>query len=185
MSGAREVRQGGWPAIRRPRWLRLSLDKRLAVLLVLLAMVAVGMGVFPSRSPAEPAKADSAAEAPTVVPPSTRRHRVIAYYFHGNVRCATCRAMEAHSREALESAFAKQFENGLLVWRAVNTDVKGNEHFVEDYKLYTKALVLVNEVRGKRAKWKNLEKIWQLVRDKDAFFRYVQDETRSYLLQGS
>jgi len=45
--------------------------------------------------------------------------------------------------------------------------------------------VLVNEVRGKPAKWKNLEKIWQLARDKDGFFRYVQDEARSYLLQSS
>jgi len=107
VSGAQKGRRGGWPAIRKPRWLRLSLDTRHAVFPVLLAMVALGTGVFPSRSLAEPVKADSAAEAPTVVQPSARRHRVIAYYFHGNFRCSTCRAMEANAREALESAMSR------------------------------------------------------------------------------
>jgi len=41
--------------------------------------------------------------------------------------------------------------------------------------------VLVNEVRGKPAQWKNLEKVWQLLQDKPKFLRYVQDETRAYL----
>jgi len=115
------------------------------------------------------------------VTPSVRSHRVIAYYFHTTYRCASCRAIEAYSREAIETAFAEQLKDGRLVWRTVNTEVKGNDHFVKDYNLYTKSLVLVNEVRGKPAQWKNLEKVWQLLQDKTRFLRYVQDETRAYL----
>ncbi len=148
----------------------------LLVLLVLGVVVASGAPL----AWAEPTK-DGAAEKPTLVTPSVHPRRVIAYYFHTTYRCASCRAIEAYSREAIESAFAAEIKDGRLVWKTVNIEVKGNEHFVKDYKLYTKSLVLVNEVRGKPTEWKNLEKVWQLLQDKDKFLRYVQDEARVYL----
>lgn len=147
---------------------------------LLVAIVALAVAATAMSSRAEAPKPDAAAK-PTVVTPSALPHRVVAYYFHTTYRCATCRAIEAYSREAIESAFAEEIAAGRLLLQAVNLEIKGNEHFVKDYGLYTKSLVLVNEVRGKPAEWKNLEKVWQLVRDKPRFLRYVQDETRAYL----
>ncbi len=152
---------------------------RLVVLLAVIAMVSLGLGVLPRPAPAETDTKRS--EAPTVVPPTKLKHRVIAYYFCYNFRCARCRAFEAYSQEALQSAFPEHLKDGRLVWRIVNVETRGNEHFVKDYGLYTKSLVLVDETRGRKPQWKNLEKIWQLVGDKEAFVRYVQDETRAYL----
>ena len=149
------------------------------------ATAVIGVGILHSGSLAETAGKEAAAEAATVVAPSARPHRVIAYYFHTTYRCASCRAIEAYSREAIESAFADEIKDGRLLWKVVNIEVKGNEHFVKDYSLYTKSLVLVNEVRGKPAEWKNLEKVWQLLLDKPKFLRYVQDETRGYLTERS
>ena len=34
---------------------------------------------------------------------------VVAFYFHGNVRCATCRKIEAYADEAIHSSFAAAF----------------------------------------------------------------------------
>lgn len=124
-----------------------------------------------------------AATAPTRVAPSARLHRVIAYYFHTTVRCVSCRAIEAYSQEAITTAFADQMRDGRLVWRVVNVEVPGNEHFIQDYQLYTKSLVIVHEVQGRPTEWKNLEKVWQLVQDKPTFQRYVQDEMRGYLIE--
>jgi len=149
-----------------------------------LAAVATGVEMFRMRSRAV-AVADVATEAalvpPTVVASSVRPHRVVAYYFHTTVRCASCRAIEAYSQEAIASAFAEEIKDGRLVWRVVNVEVPGNEHFIQDYQLYTKSLVIVHEVRGQPPEWKNLEKVWQLVQDKPRFLRYVQDEMRGYL----
>jgi hypothetical protein len=150
--------------------------RRLLLTSLLAATFAAG-GVLA----AEPKPAGADAEKPTLVTPSALPHRVVAYYFHTTYRCATCRSIEAYSREAIEAAFADDIAAGRLVLKTVNIEVKGNEHFVKDYALYTKALVLVNEVRGKKPEWKNLEKVWQLVQDKPKFLRYVQDETRAYL----
>ncbi len=108
-------------------------------------------------------------------------HKVIAYYFHGNLRCASCRKIEAYSREAIETGFADKLKSGLLDWRPINTDESENEHFVEDYQLYTKSLVIVDMKDGKQVAWKNLDKIWQLLNNKDYFIEYVQFEINQYL----
>ena len=117
--------------------------------------------------------------------PAAAVPRVTAYYFHTTQRCASCKKLEAWSHEAIDSAFAAPLKDGRLVWKVVNVESKGNEHFVEDYGLYTKSLVLVRESSGKPARWKNLEKIWPLLQDKKSFYKYVQDETRTMLAPGS
>lgn len=107
--------------------------------------------------------------------------RVVATYFHGDRRCATCLKLEAYSREALETGFAEELGDSTLVWRTVNYDRQENKHFLNDYELFTKALILSRTRNGVEAGWKNLDKIWELVRNKDDFVKYVQDETRDFI----
>jgi len=107
--------------------------------------------------------------------------KIIAYYFHGTRRCVTCKKIEAYSQEAIESKFKRELESGQLEFHSVNFDEEDNKHFIKDYELYTKSLVVCDYNKGKQARWKNLEKIWQHVRDKEEFFKYVQNEISSYL----
>ena len=107
--------------------------------------------------------------------------QVIAYYFHGTRRCATCLKIEALSDEALKTGFPKVLDNGQLVWRVINFEEPQNEHFVDEYKLYTQTLIIVELLEGKQARWKNLDRIWELVSDKEAFINYVQQEVQAYL----
>lgn len=107
--------------------------------------------------------------------------KVVFYYFHGTARCPTCRKFESYSNAALQEAFAEVLNNGRLEWRVVNVDKPGNEHFVDDYQLYSRSIVIVKMRDGKQAEWKNLKKIWELVRNKRAFVKYIQDEIRAYL----
>ena len=107
--------------------------------------------------------------------------RVVAYYFHGNFRCPTCHAMEQYSKEAIENNFKDALSSGKLEFKVVNTDERGNEHFIQDYQLYTKSLVLSLVKDGKEAKSKNLTKIWDRVRNKQSFIDYVNEEVTSFL----
>ena len=106
---------------------------------------------------------------------------VIAYYFHTTYRCASCKKIEAYSREAIESGFVEELKNGTLQFLSVNIDEADNKHFVKDYQLYTKSLVICDMEGGKQAQWKNLAKVWELIRNKDEFVKYVQDEINNYL----
>ena len=106
---------------------------------------------------------------------------VIVYYFYGTVRCPTCRKFESYTKELLQNTFSEEIKEGNLIWKMVNTDEPGNKHFMSDYGLYTKSIVLVKISGGMQVKWKNLEKIWETVADKDTFVKYIEDEVREYL----
>jgi hypothetical protein len=108
-------------------------------------------------------------------------HKVIAYYFHTNARCSKCRKIEAYSKEAIEQGFQNELKSGALELRIVNYENPENRHFITDYKLVTKSLVLVDFVNGKQTKWTNLKLVWQLTERKDAFINYVRKEVRDYL----
>lgn len=116
--------------------------------------------------------------------PRAGAHKVIAYYFHTNTRCSTCMKIEAYSKEAIEKGFAEELKKGILEMRIVNYENPENRHFMKDYKLVSKSLVLVNMVNGKQTEWTNLKVIWQLTGRKDAFLNYVRKEVRSYLAKG-
>ena len=108
-------------------------------------------------------------------------HTLVVYYFHGNKRCHTCRTIEAYTAEAIKTGFPDELQSGRLVWKAVNVDDPENEHFVQDYKLTTRTVVVVDIDRGNENKWTKLERVWQLVRDKEAFVDYITENTNAYL----
>jgi len=101
---------------------------------------------------------------------------VNVYYFHGKVRCSTCRNMESYSREAVETYFKKEIALGKINFKAIDVEEKGNAHYVMDYKLYTKTLILSVTKNGKEVQYKNLDKIWKYARDKKMFINYVKDK---------
>lgn len=107
--------------------------------------------------------------------------KITAYYFHGSFRCPTCFNMEKYSKEALETNFKDALASGSLEFKVVNVEDKGNEHYTNDYQLYTKSLILSFVKDGKEVKSKNLTKIWDYARDKQKFIAYVTEETKAFL----
>lgn len=107
--------------------------------------------------------------------------QVVAYYFHGDARCATCRAIEQYSHEAITTGFQDDLASGRLEWRVLNTDEQENKHFIDDFQLVTKSLVLAAYRGDEVVRWKNLDQVWRLVRDQEGFVAYVQKETSAFL----
>ena len=105
---------------------------------------------------------------------------VIVYYFHGAFRCYTCNMMEKYAQEAIETYFRDDILAGKITFVPINVEEKNNEHFVQDYQLYTKALILSLVEDGKEIKSRNLQKIWQYARDKQQFSEYVVLEIESF-----
>ena len=107
--------------------------------------------------------------------------RLIAYYFHGSFRCPTCHKLEQYSKEAIENNFKDALTSGKLEFKVINVEDKGNEHYGREYQLYTKSLILSLVKDGKQIKWKNLDKIWEYVGNKQKFFDYVTGEINVFL----
>jgi len=106
---------------------------------------------------------------------------IIAYYFHSNFRCSNCHKIEKYTRESLDKYFAKEFDSGELVYKIINVDEKENAHFIEDYGLYTKSVILSFIRDGKELEHKNLPKVWEYLDNKDKFYEYIKEEVNGFL----
>ncbi len=108
-------------------------------------------------------------------------HYISATYFHTTFRCPTCQKIEELSFLAVSQNFEEELKSGKMVWRVINVDEPENKHYNDDYQLYTKSLIISEVKDGKELRWKNLEKVWQYVRDDEKFDAYVKDEIADWL----
>lgn len=107
--------------------------------------------------------------------------RVVAYFFHGNRQCPSCRHLEAVSESAISDGFPAAIRSGTIQWQAVDIEDPANQHFASEYQVYWSSLVLVKVTAGKPVAYKNLEQAWQIQQDDKALRSYVQAEVRAYL----
>lgn len=107
--------------------------------------------------------------------------QVIAYYFHGTVRCETCLLIERLAKIVVERQFSAELTAQRLLFTSVNYEQPENAHFLTDYKLPCPSLVLARQQHGKDEKWKLLGDTWQLVHEPEKFNRYVEGEVKAFL----
>jgi len=100
-------------------------------------------------------------------------------YFFSEPRCKTCRTIESLTKETVEAAFADELREGQLAFRLVDTDQEENRHFIEDFQLITKSVVVTEEKNGHVIRFKILQKVWELVHNPGAFQEYITDEVRT------
>ncbi len=110
---------------------------------------------------------------------------VQAVYFHGNMRCPTCRRIEQYAHEAVHSAFAEELQSGKLRWKVVNYEEPGNRLYLWRYQLVAPTLVLVEMDGTQEVKYENLMQVWGLAGNQQAFFKFVQDRVRAMLGEAS
>lgn len=140
-----------------------------------------------------PSATASEAPVPAVAPggtsmaelANTKRSPAVFYatYYHGNVRCPTCRKIEAYSKEAIETRFASEIKAGSVVFRMLNYDEQGNEHYKKDYGLEAQSLIVSEVKAGKELRWANLPQVWDLTYDKEKFIQYVASEFKAFIKQ--
>jgi len=145
------------------------------ILLVAFALVGVGVWAHKTFGKAEtPPPVVSPVDASTAQPT-----KAIVYYFRTNYRCATCMKLQAYTQETVEKLFADEVRRGEIKFVMLNVEEKPNEHFIQDYSLKTKSVVLVSTKR--KDQWKNLDQIWDRVGDKTGYMRYIQEELKGFL----
>ena len=92
------------------------------------------------------------------------------YCFHGNRRCMTCSKIEQLTKQALEEKYAGALASGKIVFRAVNVEEPVNEHFVRDFGLTVRGVVMAGNGR-----FEKFDSVWNLVRDPEKFQSCIQE----------
>ncbi|MBN1759492.1 MAG: hypothetical protein JW863_14280 [Chitinispirillaceae bacterium] len=152
----------------------------------LALVIAAGVVFFCQSADSKKASADTApvpakTAGPAAATPQQQQQKLVVYYFHTTFRCRSCNLIEAFTKEAISTGFSDQLKNGRIELKVINIEEPGNEHFGEDYKLYTKSVILSDVRDGKEASWKNLDKVWTLLGDQDKFIDYIQTEVKTLL----
>lgn len=156
---------------------------RKVVSIVLLAFVTVAVMTAvvrhrgdgsPSAVPSQPSTTPvtampSGSTAVVAAPPATTA-RLVAFYFHGTKRCTSCNSIERLTREALKP----ETNAGTVEIRSVNVDEAPNAHYVQDFQLTMRTVVIAEESGGTVVRWKRLDECWDRFGDPPDFLAYVQ-----------
>jgi hypothetical protein len=151
---------------------------------VLTAVIVIFAGPRENNVPSvEPAAAESATGREGLNQPVSEKGavRTVVFYFHGDKRCRTCLQIEKSARAAIEDGFEEELKAGELAFRSVNFDEPGSMHYRDDFDLSFGTVVVANYLNGEIHGFTNLEKVWDLVWDDEAFRSYVQEGAREML----
>lgn len=92
-----------------------------------------------------------------------------AVYFHAPHRCPTCRKIESFSHAAL----APQIEAGQIAWQIADYTADDNALLVDQFKVFTSTVVLVEVQDGQVIRWTNLEEVWNHTSDQADFTAFI------------
>lgn len=122
----------------------------------------------------------------TAQPQTTTRPQqaefVVAYYLIGPKRCDTCRQLEAWTREAVEKNFATELKDGKMEFRIINTDEPQNAHWVKDFDMSFKTVVISQMKAGKVERWERFDDVWKYVKENQAAYdAYLTDGINEFM----
>ena len=150
---------------------------------ILLIIVALGIGAFvwgkisPDPAVTNAATAQSAATttatAEATAPKATRQPSVVVTYFTTDVRCVSCKTIERLTRETLKRDFAKAMESGQLRFQTINIDRPENKHYIQEYDLSFKTVVVNRPSQSTDGDWEKLDDVWRLLNEPNDFAAYV------------
>ncbi|MDD3155030.1 MAG: nitrophenyl compound nitroreductase subunit ArsF family protein [Victivallaceae bacterium] len=146
-----------------------SLKKILTFALLVFVAASIAVMIIQQKK----AQNSTAANGKTQVASSdTPKHdnEILVFYFHGNQRCFTCNKIETLTKQALEEKYSKELADGRIVFRPVNVEDPVNEHFVNDFQLSSRSVVM-----QKNGKYQKFDAVWTLVREPQKFTEYIQN----------
>lgn len=104
---------------------------------------------------------------------SDERSGLVVTYFTTDVRCVSCRKIEALTVQTIEERFAEELSNGSVVFHTKNFDREENKHYINDYDLSFKTVVISSIDSNYENKWKRMDDVWKLIDDPEGFKDYL------------
>jgi hypothetical protein len=106
---------------------------------------------------------------------------VVVYYFHGNKRCMTCNKIESLADAVIAERFADERARGEVVFLPINLEVEANNHFVGDFELSNRTIVMVERRGGADVEWHRLDEVWTRIGDAADYQDYVAENLAACL----
>lgn len=106
------------------------------------------------------------------------RH-VAVYYLHSTFRCVTCNTIEKMTRDLLDNSYRKQLADGKIQW--IEADFMENTSLAKQFEVIASCVVVAEIKGGSVVDFKRLDDVWTLMKDPEAFDRYISNAIDGYL----
>jgi hypothetical protein len=63
----------------------------------------------------------------------------------------------------------------------VNVQQAENKHYIQDFQLYSKSVIISEYQDGKSVRYENLKDVWKLYRDKPKYLDYVAGGIKTFM----
>ncbi|MCO5263112.1 MAG: nitrophenyl compound nitroreductase subunit ArsF family protein [Lentimicrobium sp.] len=104
------------------------------IVLMAIAFAGILMTSCTSRQPGETAATAAA------LPES----EIVVYYFHNERRCATCEAVEAETKAALEKYYPEALGNGKIAFVSLNMEEASGARIADQFDIAAQSLIVVH-----------------------------------------
>lgn len=103
-------------------------------------------------------------------------------YFHGNMRCKSCYAMEKGISQLLDEQFKDEVKDGKIVFKTIDITSPEGEQIADNYGVTWSSLFLNNWVEGKEER-NDLTRMGMktAAKDPEKFKNIVADQIIAYL----
>ncbi|QBF83268.1 hypothetical protein EXU30_11585 [Shewanella maritima] len=98
------------------------------------------------------------------------------YYFHGNARCYSCKRIEELTNKSINSGYSSQLKQQKVILNIVNLEQEGNDHYIDDFQLITRSVVVAIEQQGGVVAYSRLDRVWDLISQPEQFTQYIYQE---------
>ena len=102
------------------------------MMIVLMSFYTLSCGGNPQDARAQKMVADSPSDSTLYV-----------YYFHTNIRCETCVAVDEHTQNYLNVLFPEEIKNKQIVFKSINIEEKGYEDVIKKFKVWGQTLLFI------------------------------------------
>ena len=107
------------------------------------------------------------------------------YFFYNDIYCTTCEKLENYALQAIQVHYADELKLGLLQWRTLDMTAPENKHYVVDFGLYSKSIVLLAFNDGELTRFKNLEDIWDRIDNQEDYAQYIRTSLETFMHEAS
>ncbi len=105
--------------------------------------------------------------------------QVVVYYLHSTFRCITCNTIEKMTWELLTSSYSDELADREIQW--IKDNFQENEALAEQFEVFASCVVVAEMENGVITDYKRLDDVWTLMKDPEAFNRYISDAIDGYL----
>jgi hypothetical protein len=153
-------------------------NKKIKILLSVLAGIALCVGVVYLVSNASPGAID---ELPNTNNSTGPADRVDVVYFHRTQRCNTCLYAETATRYTLETYFADEMASGKVTFQTINVEDEANADIIAKYNNASYLTLCINTVRGGTDHIEKVTDIWYVIGDDEEFVEIVKSKVEQSL----